>query len=212
MSCLSLLPFLHSGAEQSRTDLGIVTEQIAGLRDLLPKSVALSKHGSTVTFEELNDRADRFASYLAECGVESGATVAICMERSFEWIIAALGIMRAGAAYVPLEPSWPDNRVGYAVKDSGASALVSRAGRFAQPGTRILCIDPWRDASAITASRASDGRIVTPDTLAYVIYTSGTTGVPKGVEITHANLANVIRWYRGAFQVTPQDRASHLLG
>jgi amino acid adenylation domain-containing protein len=191
----------------------MVSRQIAALGKLCPESTALSRGGHRLTFRELNRKADLFAEYLGQCGVLPGATVAIILERSFEWIIAALGIMRAAAAYVPLDPTWPDSRLCYAVKDSHASILVSRSELSDRLQIGIPCIDPYRDAATIDGSSTSSmGRTVAPETLAYVIYTSGSTGVPKGVEITHANLAHLTRWHRDAFHLTPKDRVSHLAG
>jgi amino acid adenylation domain-containing protein len=195
------------------TDDELVSRQIAAVSKLCPDSTALYQLGHSLTFRELNRKADRFAEYLGQRGVLPGGTVAILLERSFEWIIAALGIMRAGAAYVPLDRIWPDSRLCYAVKDSHASILVSRSELSDRLKIGIPCIDPYRDAAAIDCSSASSmGRAVTPDSLAYVIYTSGSTGVPKGVEITHANLAHLTRWHRHAFHLTPKDRVTHLAG
>ena len=191
----------------------MVTRQIAALSKLCPGSTALSQSGHSLTFRELNRRADLFAEYLGRCGVSPGGTVAIILERSFEWIIAALGIMRAAAAYVPLDPTWPDSRLCYAVKDSHASILVSRSELSDRLQIGIPCIDPFRDAAIIDSSSASSmARTIAPDCLAYVIYTSGSTGVPKGVEITHANLAHLTRWHRRAFHLTTKDRVTHLAG
>ncbi len=86
-----------------------VPEQISKIGDIYPHSIALSYGDRQLSYDELDTRADRFAGYLAQLGVVSGGTVAICMERSFDWIVAALGILRAGAAYVPLDSSWPDS-------------------------------------------------------------------------------------------------------
>ena len=121
--------------------------------------------------------------------------------------------MRAAAAYVPLEPTWPDLRLCYAVKASRANILVSRSELSNRLQIGIPCIDPYRDAANIDRSSVgSVGRRVALDSLAYVIYTSGSTGVPKGVEITHANLAHLTRWHRHSFHVTPKDRVTHLAG
>jgi amino acid adenylation domain-containing protein len=165
-----------------------------------------------LSYEEFDRRADRFASYLMKLGVVCGDTVAICMERSFDWIVAALGIMRAGGAYVPLDSAWPDSRLCFAVKDSGATALVARAGLLDRLQLKVRGIDPARDAAVIATAPDCPFKPVEPESLAYVIYTSGSTGVPKGVEITHANLSHVIGWHRDTFSVTREDRASHLLG
>lgn len=189
-----------------------VTEHLSALRHNRPQSVALSYGDQQLTYEELNYQADRFAGYLLQHGTGAGDTVAICMERSFDWIVAALATMRAGAAYVPLDPVWPDSRLRFAVNDSGAITLVARAPLLDRLRVHARGLDPCRDAAAIAAAPAAARASIQPESLAYVIYTSGTTGLPKGVEITHANLSHLIRWHQKAFKVTPQDRASHLAG
>jgi amino acid adenylation domain-containing protein len=175
-------------------------------------SIALSSADQRLSYEALDRRADRFASYLMQAGVVPGGAVAICMERSFDWIVAALGIMRVGAAYVPLDPAWPDSRLRYAVHDSGATVLVARTALLDRFQITARGIDPLRDAAAIAAAPEMSLPSVQADSLAYVIYTSGSSGVPKGVEITHANLSHLIRWHRETFKVTRDDRASHLAG
>jgi amino acid adenylation domain-containing protein len=134
------------------------------------------------------------------------------MERSFDWIIAALGIMRASAAYMPLDATWPESRLHFAVTDSGATAFVGREHLLERLDLSVHGIDPARDAAAIAASPESLPASIDSGSLAYLIYTSGSTGTPKGVEITHANLAHLIRWHCEAFRVTRHDRASHLAG
>jgi amino acid adenylation domain-containing protein len=141
-----------------------------------------------------------------------GGAVAICMERSFDWIVAALAAMRAGAAYVPLDSAWPEARLRYAISDSGASVLVARQALLEHLSVTAFGVDPCRDAAAIDAAPAFSSPHLAPDSLAYVIYTSGSTGVPKGVEVTHANLCHLVRWHHAAFAVTAADRASHLAG
>jgi amino acid adenylation domain-containing protein len=189
-----------------------VSEQISALRDAYPHSIALSHGDKRLSYEDLDRKADRFAAHLMQLGIVPGGTVAICMERCFDWIVAALGIMRAGAAYVPLDSVWPDSRLRFAVNDSGATILVAREAMLDRLKVSALGIDPCRDASAIAATPEAVRRSIEPDNLAYVIYTSGSTGVPKGVEIKHANLDHLIRWHRDTFSITRQDRASHLLG
>jgi amino acid adenylation domain-containing protein len=197
---------------QAVRDVRSVPEQISELRDAYPLSIALSYSDRQLSYEELDRKADRFAGHLVQLGIVSGDTVAICMERSFDWIVAALGIMRAGAAYVPLDSAWPDARLRFAVSDSGATAFVARAALLDRLQVKARGVDPCRDAAAIAASPEVARRAVPLESLAYVIYTSGSTGVPKGVEITHANLSHLVQWHRDAFGVTRQDRASHLAG
>jgi amino acid adenylation domain-containing protein len=189
-----------------------VPEQISELTNDQPLAVALSHGNRLLSFAELDSRANQFAGHLTQLGVKSGDTVAICIERSIEWIVAALGIMRAGAAYVPLDLAWPDERLRYAVNDSGAAVLVAQAEVLKRLQVRATGTDPWQDAALIAAAPPFRAKPIEPEGLAYVIYTSGSTGVPKGVEITHANLAHLIRWHWEAFKVTRHDRASHLAG
>jgi amino acid adenylation domain-containing protein len=198
--------------QTSTANLLLVSEQISRVRDNHPHSVALSCVDRTMSYEELDRRANQFAGYLAHCGIVLGGTVAICMERSFDWIVAALGIMRAGAAYVPLDSAWPDARLRFAVKDSGATVVVARAALLDRLQVRAHGIDPHCEAAGIAATSGEVPRLAQPQSLAYVIYTSGSTGVPKGVEITHANLSHLIGWHVDAFSITRQDRASHLAG
>jgi amino acid adenylation domain-containing protein len=196
----------------STVNAGSVSEQIADLSQANPGSIALRDDDQQLSYADLDRRGDRFAGYLMQLGVAPGETVAVCMERSFDWIVACLGIMRAGAAYVPLDAAWPDSRLRFAIDDSGATALVAREALLERLHVKARGIDPCRDASAIDAAPKLTRIPIGPESLAYVIYTSGSTGVPKGVEITHANLAHLIRWHRDAFGVTQHDRAGHLAG
>jgi amino acid adenylation domain-containing protein len=189
-----------------------VSELISEVRNNHAHSIALRYVDRQLTYEELDRRASRFAGYLAQLGVKAGATVAICMERSFDWIIAALGTMRAGAAYVPLDAAWPGSRLCFAVQDSGATVLVARKDLLDRLQVKARGIDLCRDAAVVAAAPELPPTPVQADDLAYVIYTSGSTGVPKGVEITHGNLSHLIQWHRDAFGITCNDRASHLSG
>ena len=189
-----------------------VSEQLLAIRDTYPGSVALSYGDRQLSYEELVGKADRFAGYLLQLGIAPGDTVAVCMERSFDWIVAALGIMRAGAVYVPLDCAWPDSRLRFAINDSDATVLVARAALLDRLRVTAYGVDPCRDAAAIARIPELAWRPIHPDSLAYVIYTSGSTGVPKGVEITHANLGHLIRWHLDTFKITRRDRASHLAG
>ena len=201
----------HSSLVVGTLDIS-APKQISEIGKAYACSVAISQGNRRLSYEELNRRADRFAGYLMQVGVAPDSTVAVCMERSLDWIVAALGIMRAGAAYVPLDSAWPDSRLRYAVHDSGASVLIARSPLLDRLQVKAHGIDPLRDAAAIAAAPEASLPSVQVESLAYVIYTSGSTGVPKGVEITHANLSHLMRWHRETFKVTREDRASHLAG
>ena len=194
------------------SDVLSVTEQISVTAQLVPNSVALSYGDQQLKYGELDQRVDRFAAYMAQLGVGPGGTAAICMERSFDWIIAALGIMRAGAAYVPLDNAWPDSRLSFALDDSNATVIVANSTLLDRLDTKLCGVDPRRDAELIAATPEFVRTQVDLQSLAYVIYTSGSTGTPKGVEITHANLIHLARWHRNAFNITAGDRVSHLAG
>jgi amino acid adenylation domain-containing protein len=212
----ALIPFSFGGEAEKRmqaaSSIRSVPEQISELRNAYPHSIALRQGDRQLSYEELDRRVDRFAGHLMQLGIASGGTVAICIERSFDWIVAALGSMRAGAAYVPLDPAWPDSRLRFAVNDSGAAVLVARAALLDRLQVQARGIDPSRDAALIAAALTPAPGPIQSESLAYVIYTSGSTGVPKGVEITHANLSHLVRWHRDTFRVTRDDRASHLAG
>jgi amino acid adenylation domain-containing protein len=177
-----------------------------------PDSIAISDREQTLSYGELDYKADRFAGYLIQLGVVPGDSVIICMERSFDWITAALGIMKAGACYVPLDSTWPDSRLRFAIIDSGARAFVGRRELLDRLQIEMHGVDPIREAGDIARACSAASIPIEPDSLAYIVYTSGTAGVPKGVEITHANLLHLIQWHRKAFGVSSADRASHLAG
>jgi amino acid adenylation domain-containing protein len=152
------------------------------------------------------------ANHLRSLGATQASPVAICLERSFHSIIAALGAMRAGAAYVPIDPAWPDERIQYVVADSGASVFLATQELSTRISTAAIAFDPREINIPETTEDTPLERQPGADDLAYIIYTSGSTGVPKGVEITHSNLNHLIAWHVEAFGVTADDNASHLAG
>lgn len=189
-----------------------VCDRIRGCSQAFPEMPALNFEGSNISYAELDRRANQFANYLSQNGVTPSSTVAICMHRSADWIIAALGILQTGAAYVPLDPAWPESRVRFALEDSGAIVLVSEAKLLDEPGSSIIRIDPSRDKFAIQKAPTRNEFKSEPESVAYLIYTSGSTGSPKGVEITHANLVNLIDWHTETFELTAKDRTGHIAG
>lgn len=163
-----------------------------------------------MSYGELNARADRLATHLVSLGVGPEVVVAICLERSFEYVIAELATWKAGGAYPPIDPAWPVARREAIVEDSGAHVLIAKS--VAQTRVRHL-IDLDRDAGPFTPSPVRfEAPLLGRERLAYVCYTSGTSGKPKGVEITHGNLLNLAFWHRKTFGITSRDRVSHLAG
>ena len=178
-----------------------------------PGATALVAPCGTLSYAELDEQAGRVAAWLQSRGVGPGSLVGICLERSFDQLIVVLGTWKAGAAYLPLDPSWPDGRLQMIVDEAACALVVGRADTGSRlPGgtTPVVALD-WQspDLAGATAPAATP---IDPERLAYVIYTSGTTGKPKGVEVTHGNLSWLIAWHNGAFGVTAGDRGSHLAG
>ena len=176
-----------------------------------PSHIALGDGSMRLTYGELDDRANQLAHRLKELGVPTNTAVAVCVRRSPLAALASLAVMKAGAAYLPIDPNYPRERLSFILSDSRALIVLSDstvAGKLPEGNWRLLLLD--REDLAGRTPGALEASEVCPDHLAYVIYTSGSTGTPKGVEITHANLLNLVCWYQKAFAVTPDDRATQL--
>ncbi|HEU4559698.1 MAG TPA: amino acid adenylation domain-containing protein, partial [Longimicrobium sp.] len=157
-----------------------------------PGAVALRFEDESLTYAELNARANRLAHHLAGLGAGPEARVGICVDRSAEMVVAMLAVLKSGAAYLPLDPSYPADRLAYMLEDSGAPLLVTQGslrGLLPADGVRIVSVD--EDAAVIAANSADAPRTpVDAANAAYVIYTSGSTGRPKGVQVTHRNVVS----------------------
>ena len=158
-----------------------------------PTAVALVVGAEAITFDELHRRANRLARYLVTRGVGPDVLVGISLERSADMVIAALATLKAGGAYLPLDPAYPEQRIGYMVEDSRVRVIVTHsrmAGKAPRPtGPELVLLD--RDAEKIASeSDAALDRRAASQNLAYVIYTSGSTGRPKGVMVEHRNVVN----------------------
>src|SRR5271165_5438491 len=176
-----------------------------------PANPALVDNDRRLTYGELNQRANQLAHYLRNRGVGPEAVVAICLDRSVEMIVGILGIVKAGAAYLPMDPVYPKDRLEFMLKDAGVPVLLSESRRLAElpPFDGIICLD--RDWSEISREPASNlPQESTSSNLAYVIYTSGSTGKPKGVEIEHRALLNLITWHQRGYDVQAFDRATQI--
>jgi len=188
-----------------------VLQLIAVQSSARPAAAALAAGADVLSFAQLEARSSQLARHLKSLGVGPDQLVGLCMERSPSMVMAALAILKAGGAYIPLDSSLPEARLNFMLRDSGIRALVTRNDLSEKlPGGPWRVLDLTKHGEEI-AAHPSDA-FQTPiagENLAYVIYTSGSTGQPKGVEITHRGLANLVAWHRRAFQVTETDRASH---
>jgi len=176
-----------------------------------PDSVAVELGNKSITYGELNARANQLAHHLQKLDIGPDVLVGICVERSLDMLVGLLGIMKAGGAYVPLDPSYPKERLAYMVEDSGLSILLSQKqvfGELLEDGeskiedshspfsilhsqNRVICLDSdWQEIAK--DSKSNPESCVIPSNLAYVIYTSGSTGKPKGVAIQHQTLVNFL--------------------
>jgi non-ribosomal peptide synthetase component F len=148
-----------------------------------PDAVALVTADRRFSYQELDRCANQLAHHLQGMGVGPGALVGICLERSLEMVVAILATLKAGGAFVPMDPAYPQDRLAYMLADAGAAVVLSQVSVLAalpEHGAQVLCLD--RDWPLIAnASTTTPVSAVTPTDLAYVIYTSGSTGTPKGV-------------------------------
>lgn len=167
-----------------------------------------------LTYAELNARANQLAHYLRSVGVGPDTRVAICVERSIEMVIGLLAILKAGAAYVPIDPIYPPERIAFMVQDAQVALLLTQAHLMAQlPSScpQRFCLDTdWATVHALPTT--TPAVTLTAEALAYVIYTSGSTGQPKGVMINHRNVSNLIHWHQQVYALTPQDRTTQVAG
>ncbi|MGL5874898.1 MAG: non-ribosomal peptide synthetase [Xenococcaceae cyanobacterium] len=158
-------------------------------------AIAIVFEENKLTYLQLNERANQLAHHLQKLGVKPDTLVGICMERSLEVIVAILGILKAGAAYVPIDPKYPEERLAYMLEDSGASILLTQQklqNNFNNLQANVICLDTdW--AKLESESKDNPKSEVQPHNLVYVIYTSGSTGLPKGVAIEHQQLFNYVK-------------------
>ena len=166
-----------------------------------PDALALVYEGQGLTYAELNRRANQLARHLRRLGLGSEQLAGVCMQRSPQMVVALLAIMKAGAAYVPLDPAYPDERLAFMIKDSQASVLLTQQSLSATLkalGARAVSLDSgWEEVAANAGENFDSG--LSAQNLAYVIYTSGSTGKPKGVAIRHHSAATMLRWAREVY-------------
>ncbi len=157
-----------------------------------PDAVAVTCGGQSISYQELNRRANRVAHALMKLGVGAELPVGLCVERSVDVLVGLLGILKAGGGYVPLDPSFPDHRLQLMLEDAHLSIVVTQAhlrNHFQNYGGRIFDVETLSTSTVGGAEEEQNlARAVSPDQLAYIIYTSGSTGRPKGVAVTHRSL------------------------
>ncbi|MEW9701791.1 amino acid adenylation domain-containing protein, partial [Paenibacillus sp. SI8] len=170
-----------------------------------PEQWAVVSEGNRLTYRELNEQANRLARTLQAEGVGAGQLVGLMVERSLDMIIGIFGIMKAGGAYIPIDPEYPEERIRYMLEDSGAQLLLLQdrlRGRVSFAGTIIALDQP----DAFSEDGSNLQALSTSSDLAYVIYTSGTTGRPKGVMVEHHGLGSLRTFFDRELQIDANDR------
>jgi len=190
-----------------------VHELFAAQAARTPGAAALVFEDETLSYAELNARANRLAHHLRALGVGPEVRIGICAEQSLEMVVGVLGVLKAGGAYVPLDPGYPAERLAYTLADSAPAAVLVQAhlrDRVESADVPVLELDAaapaWASLPATDPGRGG----LTPDHLAYVIYTSGSTGRPKGVRVPHGSLGATLAVARDAFGLGAGDRVPSL--
>jgi amino acid adenylation domain-containing protein/non-ribosomal peptide synthase protein (TIGR01720 family) len=183
--------------EWNNTNVDYVTDRcvnnvIEGQAATKPEAIAVCHQNERLTYEELNSKANQLAHHLYSKGVKPDTIVGICMERSCDMFVSILAVLKSGGAYLPLDPSYPSDRLTFMMKDSGADILLTcetLLENLPEHNAEIVCVDrDWQKISDLNSENLlTDTR---PDHLAYIIYTSGSTGKPKGVMVSHRNLVH----------------------
>jgi amino acid adenylation domain-containing protein len=196
-----------------------MTDSTASIPDLIrkraavaPDDLAVRAGSDRLSYREFDVRANRMANYLSRSGVVPGNIVGLCLERGLDFPVAALAVLKLGAAYLPLEPKAPAKRVETMLQTAQVPVVLTNCKTHNLAGenrARIVPMGCCEEAIARCSAEPPQVR-VTPDQTAYVIFTSGSTGVPKAVAVGHASLLNLMQWHLRAFEVKAADRATQL--
>ena len=186
---------MASGAVRPRAT-SLAHDLIGAIAEHLPDATALIADDVTLTFADFNARANQVARYLRRTGVSTETPVGLCLERGVMMMVGLLGILKSGAAYVPLDPSYPAERLSAILDDIQSPVLLTESrlqSRLPAQFANVICLDTDWDLIAAESTERIESAAM-PDSLAYVIYTSGSTGKPKGVAVSHQGLSNYLAW------------------
>jgi amino acid adenylation domain-containing protein len=175
-----------------------------------PNAIAAAFKGNSITYQQLNVRANQMAHYLTAQGALSSSLIGLCLERSIEMLVALIAILKAGATYVPLDPKYPQKRLQYMVDDSQLKWIITQKSceaRFTE-SVRTLCVDDEIIINKLNTSEEHNPSIIhlTAEVLSHVIYTSGSTGKPKGVCIRHRNSVALMNWVQKSFSTEERSK------
>jgi amino acid adenylation domain-containing protein len=203
-----LLDWNNTSCDYSCSD-GFIHQQIERQAELRPRAMAVVFEGEKLTYAELNQKANQLARKLESIGAGRGSLIAVCMERSLEMVISLVATLKAGAAYVPLDPGYPGERLAYMIEDAQAPVLLVQRDlldRLPEVGACVVAVDAdWSNEIEPYASSNLNVPLAGED-LAYVIYTSGSTGKPKAAMNTHMGIRNRLLWGQETYRLTPEDK------
>ncbi|WP_250516572.1 non-ribosomal peptide synthetase [Caballeronia sp. INDeC2] len=207
--------FNATAREWSEAERAPLHRQFERMAKAAPDAIALEMSvgdsaSKRMTYAELNEHAERVAAALVSVGIEPDSAVALCVERSFEMVVALLGVLKAGAAYLPIDPDYPAERIAYLLDDAKPAVVLTQA----HLRERVQAVASDARVFDTAALMQNDATLATPvevadAQLAYLIYTSGSTGKPKGAGNTHGALANRIAWMQNAYRLTRDDVVLH---
>ncbi|WP_181923869.1 non-ribosomal peptide synthetase [Streptomyces inhibens] len=209
----TLLTGWNDTAAALPTTLG-VHRQFAERARTTPDALAVTHCGQTLTYAQLDARANQLAHYLGALGVGRGTPVVLNLARTPQLIVAMLAVLKAGGAYVPTALDTPAARLGHLLEEAGTPVLLTTAQQAgALPPTEASVIDLDAAGPDIARHPEHDPQVATrPEDLAYIVYTSGSTGRPKGVAVPHSALTDYCAWHNDALDVGPEDRGSSVVG
>ena len=176
-----------------------------------PHRIAVQQGSEALTYQQLNQRANQLAHHLLELGVQADDRVALCCRRGPQMLVGLLGILKAGAGYVPIDPAYPAERIAYLLQDSAPVAVLAETStrELLGPVAVVDLQDPGWQRHAVSNPQLP---ALTPAHLAYVIYTSGSTGLPKGVMVEHRTVENLVHWHCEAIGLTAVSHTSSVAG
>lgn len=178
-----------------------------------PSRTAVIFKDQSLSYQQLDERSRAMSDWLIENGLRKGEYVPIYLDRSVEWVIAVLAILKSGAAYVPIDPMYPKKRVEYILKDCSAKLIISQTSlwndaEILNGSVRVLYVDKTNMKASCIFNRPA----VFPADTAYMIYTSGSTGEPKGVVVGHLSIQHLVTWHNSVYEVTANSRLTLVAG
>ena len=203
-------PSISNNPYQEYPHHKLVAELVSEHARKTPQALALASESQSFTYAELENRANDLANHLQSLGVGPDVLVGICLDRSPEMVVAALAVLKAGGAYLPMDPTHPIARLQFMLGDAQLRVLLTQrqiAERLNSGDCTVVILD---EIDAPSNPREPKAISLTTDNLAYAIYTSGSTGQAKAVQLTYKGLLNLIDWHRRAFSITSEDRASQV--